>query len=257
MSVFPTKHYRGFLIPDGVFQSEQGLLVKYGISQANFHLPRYFRWKGSNQEDLRIYIDGLVDRRQLVTQQYEDADLAVDLHYEDPPPCKTIVVSPQLLMSVLRGEFLLEIPAGTTVRCRDPEELGRFVVTKFDAAAVDKQVLPMYFDAIREAAHEGKALWLEDRITALEKSRRSFDAPGDSTLRAALEHGVQAQTVNPAPLPPPAEETLSTRQIGSVTEVISVVVTEPPYFVRRLFDSGGNLQQAYSAWSAKGPWEAS
>jgi len=251
------RFYRGYQIPWGETSRTKGKKIVYVLPNANFFLPRRFLWVGEGDTDLEDYIDALVDRRQLVSMRYEERELAIDQVYEEKPPERTITLSTQLILSFLRGELPLEVPCGTKIRIRDPEGVGRLVTTGLDAAIGDTNVLELYKQAIIECAATGKGLWLEERIASLKAIQNASETERqDFNLAAAEEHGTPVVTVDierPAPQPPP-EETISTRQKGIHTEVISAVMAEPPYFVKRVFDEEGNQLRALSAWCAEGPW---
>lgn len=245
------RHYKGYRIP-GIGGKKRK--VEYSIKYANFFLPRGFVWVTNSDSDLEDYIDALVNKKQLLASQYEEQGCAIDHVYVEEPPSEVLKLSSQLIMAFLRGEFPLEVALGTRIRITDPERLGRMVTHTIDCGAAEQGVLEYYKQAILDRARTGKALWLEDRIPGLRPIKAAIPADReDYNLAAAEEHGVPCVTAAPDP---PQEETISTRQIGEHTQVISVALAEQPYFVRRIFRPDGVLVGVATAWSAEGPWAA-
>jgi hypothetical protein len=274
--------YRGFRIYDCKYDGDnRGRTVIFCYKVVNLFLPRSFTWKSDSDVDLYSYINALMDRRELDAKKFEDAGFATDIVYNDYPKERPLVqVSPHLLLALLRGELPFECTADTmlVMRC---DKSGKYSAERFIADLASSDVEEAYFYAIRQFVEGGKPILLTEALGEVSKVPPRVDVkpcinlhyaeqrgkgivfdpalaknmqmpqPGGSTQTKVEEVAIQ-EAVAQAQMP--TEEILTTREVGMGTEVISMVLGEQPYFVRRTFGPSGHCLGTATSWKVGGPW---
>jgi len=250
----PIRFYRGYRIyrkcPD------KGRPVHFNFKTVNYHLPRRFVWLGGGDEELNSYIDSLVERRKLDSSKFEDGGLVVELAYVDPPKSSPMVtIQPEMLVAIILGEIPIECPIDTVLKFRSSPS-GRYVPDRIIAELASNGIIDAYYAGLQQFIETGRPIALHEHLDGVKPTKydQRVEGPPCINLIEAEKQG-KGTVVDRPPASPPEEETVDPvgRPDGS-TEVVSLVIVEPPYYVKRRFDSDGALLRAWTAWSVEGPW---
>lgn len=246
--------YRGYR----VYPGEKGCTATFIYSSINYHLPRKFKFSAeAGIADLHRYIDALVDRRSLEIKKYEGEDLAYAQEYEDPPAEVPIIrISPELLISVLLGEYPLDVPIHSKLQMKGTGG-GKFVPDYLPAELADAGLLDAYYEGLRDFIEQGKPYTLREKLRPLEPNV-SMPANGfrpSESLLAAEQQGKGEVVEAPKPQPP-TETPIESHALGDCVEALCAIESSDndPYFVRRIFTAQGACIYTATSWSLDGPW---
>ena len=257
--IAPIRFYRGYRIY--LPNKDRGRPVLYNFRTVNYHLPRRFLWLGGGDEELNSYVDSLVERRMLEARRFEEAGLAVEHTYaEAPKDNPTVTIQPEMLVAIILGEIPIDCPIDTVLKFRCSPS-GRYVPDRIIAELASHGIIDAYYAGLPQYIETGRPIALHEHLEGIEvrKNAKTIEGTLGINLHEAEKQGKGTRAeVTQAPQAPVVEEMVDTIVLpNGGTEVISVVLSEPQYFVKRRYATDGTRLQAATAWTAEGPWVTS
>ncbi len=229
-------------------------VCRYQIKNTNFWLPRSFTWTIADDTDtLKVYIDALVTRNKTVSTLWEEKGAAIHHEYIPEPEGGVVRLDAVKLTAILRGEFVLDVPAyGRVVMSDGGHKSALYMPQEVQASIIADggPVHEFYMKRLQElvGAHLPIVALEKDKFKGGEAKVQCY-SPGAAIAVPMLP----ASDVAPSDIPAVPNETEIARfEHEGYIEIIS---TLDSYFTRRLATLDGTPFWGGSSYSSQGPWK--